>query len=124
MRLKSKRIPEDAVISAIIDYLHIASATGKVCWFKRNNGGAMYTVKGRWIGWPYRLFRKGKKEEHKGFPDIDVLLTDSRYLMIEVKGEKTPTSDEQAELIEESAKYCGAKIVHSVDEVVEMVEGK
>lgn len=108
--MKTKKVSEKEIQSAIIHYLSLLEDQGRLFFF-RSGSGAMPLANGR-------FFKTGKA----GTQDITVCLPNGRYLAIEVKTPNGRQSELQKEVQSRIQKLGGYYIIAtSVDEVSDFI---
>jgi hypothetical protein len=116
-RLKAPAATEGQIQAAILDWLRVEQAQGRVVWFARLNGGGMKDRTGRWLAF-YRLYLKGRMERSKGMADVHGMLAGGRYFALEVKRPGEIPTPEQADFLSVVRDGGGiGEVVRDFDEV-------
>lgn len=98
---------EKDIVNAILQYLQL-----KKIFAWRNNSGMIFGKDEKGRTYAHRMGPKGS-------PDIIGIMSDGRFLGIEVKVPGNKPTDEQSEFLEEIQKRGGiAFVAYSVDDVI------
>jgi hypothetical protein len=120
--LKAPSATETQIQAAILDWLRVEQAQGRVVWFARINGGATRNAQGRFLTF-YRLYLLGRAERSRGYADVHGMLAGGRYFALEIKKPGERPTPEQAQFLQAVHDGGGiGAVVTSFEHVREVLE--